>query len=266
MTEREEMVWYTIGYGSLVTNSWLLKQFFPRFFFSFIKENSFGEFQMKTNYTKSHCIVDAKSQLFFLPCEMLKAISPRAPQMVTLRANNFGFYCSKTVWKLIIFFPWKIWPKIKSCQIKVFLKVFLKARKKCFYEVATSFLHDAFCKIAWQRVKNDPYTLVVQQEFWKHSSALPTKSPKFYLHDVSSFWKEPTFIPALWKNIQFLQSHSIFIKKLGKEEVEPNMIFFWMLLHLAENWRMQLIFTFFVVIKNKGKNSTKIVSQGCFRW
>ena len=98
--------------------------------------------------------------------------------------------------------------------------------------------------------------------------ALPTKSPKFYLHDVSSFWKEPTFIPtALWKNIQFLQSHSIFIKKLGKEEVEPNMIFFfWMLLHLAENWRMQLIFTFFVVIKNKGKNSTKIVSQGCCRW
>ena len=201
---------------------------------------------------------------FFLLCEMLKAISPRAPKWLHYAPITLDFIAANCL-EIDYFFPW-IWPKIKSYQIKVFLKVFLKARKKCFYEVATSFLHDAFCKIAWQRVKNDPYTLVVQQEFWKHSSALPTKSPKFYLHDVSSFWKEPTFIPALWKNIQFLQSHSIFIKKLGKEEAWTKYDFFWMLLHLAENWHMQLIFRFFVVIKNKGKNSTKIVSQGCFRW
>ena len=77
-----------------------------------------------------------------------------------------------------------------------------------------------------------------------------------YIH-TSSLEKYPIFAKSLH-----------FYQEAGKRR-SLNQIwfsFFWMLLHLAENWRMQLIFTFFVVIKNKGKNSAKIVSQGCFWW
>ena len=196
------------------------------------------------------------SSLFL--CKMCsKAISLKAPQMVTLRANNFGFYgeCSKLLLNWLFFCVLLLtWNKV----ISEFSQGFFKARKKCFYEVATSFLHDAFCKIAWQRVKNDPYTSSSSSSAGVFGSSaaeelLPTKSPNSICMMCPPFERTSTFI-------KLFEKYPIFAKSLQLFNFKPKIIIL-MLLYLGKltsaiNLHIFSFSSLFVVIQ-QSKNWTK---------
>lgn len=198
-------------------------------------------------------------------CKMCsKAISLKAPQMVTLRANNFGFYgeCSKLLLNWL-FFVSSFWPEIKSYQN--FLKVFLRLEKKCFYEVATSFLHDAFCKIAWQRVKNDPYTSSSSSSAGVFGSSaaeelLPTKSPNSICMMCPPFERTSTFI-------KLFEKYPIFAKSLQLFNLKPKIIIL-MLLYLGKltsaiNLHIFSFSSLFVVIQQSKNWIQKRTVKSC---